>query len=402
MIPIADTRVGDSIEAKGGQIAPVADGGDGRGKGEKPPPGQPTPYVKTPPTGGEKSDADPDPNDPNDPIDGDSDNDSDPDDGDPRDGEKADGDDSRDPPTEDHECGGGDLIREIIRDAIEQGTVNPPLSPGEYTKLWDTAATAYATFVTGTMGGRTNDAIVGRIIKDVMTPPKVPWERLLRRSLRGMLSKIAAQGSPTYQRFSRRTYALHGSESAYIEPAKKGSPGVDVAVIVDTSGSVGARALGIALKETSALIASRDVGRVLFIAADWIATEAQEIPAANMTNPREAKKKILPFFKGGRGSDKMVENALLEVTKGNKRRVREGLKPIENVVVFTDGYVNWPTKAQARGINFIVCLLPSAICRQCGVEGCRIEVYEGKKVPNEVYDKTVKNAPYATIIRAEE
>jgi len=233
-------------------------------------------------------------------------------------------------------------------------------------------------------GGASYDKVMGRLIRDMAPTSKVPWETLLNRTLRGMLDKIARQGEPTYRRFSRRTYSLHGSKSAYIAPGKKGSPGVDVAFIVDTSGSVSELGLGIALREVSVVVASPLVGRVLFIAADWTVTAAEEIMAAHTRNPREARRKIAPLMKGGRGTEDMVINALREIPKANGRRRREGLDPIENVVVVTDGLMEWPEPKVVSGLNVIIVLVPSVM----------------GPVPKTAINKAQQDASYAKVIVA--
>lgn len=109
----------------------------------------------------------------------------------------------------------------------------------------------------------------------VLTPSKVPWEKVLSRELRSAVSYDARVGSSdTYNR---------PNELAFIDPQSQILlPGEEamiprVVVIIDTSASMGSRELGIALRETRAVLRSLGLRKIWLLHADTQVAKEEEI-----------------------------------------------------------------------------------------------------------------------------
>ena len=143
------------------------------------------------------------------------------------------------------------------------------------------------------------------------------WRSLLTASLRQQIALSAGLSDYSYRRLSRRARAVPG----VVLPAMVKSP-VDVAIVIDTSGSVRKADLGDALRETRAIAArvSSTGGSVQVLACDAVVTRVPEGPAAAMA------------LAGGGGTNMAagIEAAL------------DGPKPPQAVVVLTDGFTPWP------------------------------------------------------------
>ena len=159
---------------------------------------------------------------------------------------------------------------------------------------------------------------------DVLTPPEIPWQALLR-SLVNSAVTAAGRADYTYRRVSRRQYAVDD----VVLPGL-GESVVRSAVIVDVSGSVGDESLGVALREVRGILESSSSVRVY-------AVDAQVQAAADVFSVSEIKR----ILKGGGGTDMGV--GIMQAMES---------KP-DVIIVITDGLTPWPANP---GVPVIVCL----------------------------------------------
>ena len=159
---------------------------------------------------------------------------------------------------------------------------------------------------------------------DVLTPPEIPWQALLR-SLVNSAVTAAGRADYTYRRVSRRQYAVDD----VVLPGL-GEPVVRSAVIVDVSGSVGDESLGVALREVRGILESSSSVRVY-------AVDAQVQAASDVFSVSEIKS----ILKGGGGTDMGV--GIMQAMES---------KP-DVIIVITDGLTPWPANP---GVPVIVCL----------------------------------------------
>ena len=159
---------------------------------------------------------------------------------------------------------------------------------------------------------------------DVLTPPEIPWQALLR-SLVNSAVTAAGRADYTYRRVSRRQYAVDD----VVLPGL-GESVVRSAVIVDVSGSVGDESLGVALREVRGILESSRSVRVY-------AVDSQVQAAADVFSVSEIKR----ILKGGGGTDMGV--GIMQAMES---------KP-DVIIVITDGLTPWPANP---GVPVIVCL----------------------------------------------
>lgn len=162
-------------------------------------------------------------------------------------------------------------------------------------------------------------------------PPVVDWRTLLRQSLQGTLSK-PGMSDFTYSRPSRRDpAALRG----YVSPGTCRRQAT-VALVVDTSGSVSNKMLGLALREVTGI--ARAVGGEVWAAACDSATSKFR----RIRRPEDIS------LLGGGGTD-MRRGILDALTVRPRPKV---------VVVATDGETPWPTVSDMpSGMSLIALLL---------------------------------------------
>jgi len=168
---------------------------------------------------------------------------------------------------------------------------------------------------------------------DVTSPKQVRWEKYLKNAVNTSLT-TARKEDYTYKKPGRRSTSYRG---APVFPSMRGSE-VNVCVVVDTSGSMGSGALGLAATETAKLLKVRGVSKVFLIPVDTQAHQA----ATRVFN----KAKITTMLKGGGGTDMGV--GLEAAAK---------IKPAPKMtVVFTDGGTRWPKTTPLR--NVVIVLVP--------------------------------------------
>ncbi len=157
---------------------------------------------------------------------------------------------------------------------------------------------------------------------DELAPPQVPWRQVLRGTVRRGMAAAAGAVDTTYARPSRRRVpgvVLPGSRR----------PVPSVAVVVDTSASMGEDALRAVLGEVEDL--ARQVGatgqRLRVLAVDAAVHEVRTVARAAEV-----------VLRGGGGTD--LTPGLHAAVEGNPRP--------DVVVVCTDGFTPWPDEPPGR------------------------------------------------------
>lgn len=147
----------------------------------------------------------------------------------------------------------------------------------------------------------------------ILAPPQVPWEKELAAMIRRARTMAMGAVDYTYAKISRR-----GSFGSVLLPAMR-RPTPDVAVVLDTSGSMSEADLQAALVEVVGII--RATGQV---AIPVICCDSEAAPAQRVS--RHLTLELI----GGGGTDMGVGIAAAE-------RLGVGV-----IVVLTDGYTPWP------------------------------------------------------------
>ena len=153
---------------------------------------------------------------------------------------------------------------------------------------------------------------------EVLAPPTVAWDRLLRAVIRRVLADQAGRTNYTYSRPSRR--GIPG----IVAPAMRG-PSITVSIVVDTSGSMSADDLDAAMSEVAGVLRAGGVARdrVRILACDASSTTAQPVRSI-------ADVKLI----GGGGTDMRVG-----IEAANAARPQPHV-----VIVLTDGDTPWPDR----------------------------------------------------------
>jgi len=164
---------------------------------------------------------------------------------------------------------------------------------------------------------------------EVLAPPKIAWNRLLRSIVRRAVCDAAGRVQFSYKKPSRR------SGGGLIFPTMRG-PRIRVSIVVDTSGSMSPADLSAALSEIRGVLKSAGVNgdRVTVFTCD-----------AETGVPQRVSRAENVVLTGGGGTDMRVGIA-----------AAEGTRPEANVLLcITDGYTPWPDKpTKARLVCVIV------------------------------------------------
>jgi predicted metal-dependent peptidase len=164
----------------------------------------------------------------------------------------------------------------------------------------------------------------------VLAPPKVDWRRVLAAEVRSAIT-AAGMVDYSYSRPSRRQAAVPG----VVLPTMR-RPLPDVAVIIDSSGSMSDAQIARAMAETA------DVLRAVGAAAPVIVCDAAVHVARRVHDVRQV------HVVGGGGTDMRVA-----IDAACKLRPRPSV-----IVCLTDGYTPWPDHAPA-GVRVVVGIIGS-------------------------------------------
>lgn len=152
-----------------------------------------------------------------------------------------------------------------------------------------------------------------------ITNPTVRWEPLLAHAVRRGIGWTRGRVATTWTRPSRRQSATPG----ILQPGWR-RPVPNVAMVIDTSGTVDDLLLGSAMSEVDGVI------RALGIPGGSVTVLACDAAVGAVTRVRKAEDASLV---GGGGTDMRVG-----IAAASRQRPRPDL-----IIVFTDGYTPWPT-----------------------------------------------------------
>lgn len=146
--------------------------------------------------------------------------------------------------------------------------------------------------------------------------PQVPWRQVLRGAIRKMLADTTGATDYTRRKPSRRQSAF----GKVIMPSLR-MPVPNVAMAIDTSGSMGEKELAAGLAEVKGVLRGLGLRDMTVFAVDHAVGFAQKV-----TNPDKVK------LIGGGGTDMGIAIAQAEQMKETP----------DFLIVFTDGYTPWP------------------------------------------------------------
>ncbi len=157
-----------------------------------------------------------------------------------------------------------------------------------------------------------------RWAEEMLGPPHVPWQQKLARLVRNAVAFRPGAGDYRYDRPSRRQGAFGYGTGSPVFPAMR-MPVPQVAIIVDTSGSMGSDELKVALEECKGILSA--VGAAI----SFIACDAAVHSARKVRNIKEA----MTLMAGGGGTD--MKPAIAQA-------LAERPRP-EVLVIVTDGHI---------------------------------------------------------------
>jgi len=174
---------------------------------------------------------------------------------------------------------------------------------------------------------------LGRWAERVLTPPTVPWTRVLASAIRAGVSAVRGRTDYSYARMSRRATCTPG-----VALPGMITPTPSVAVIVDMSGSMSDAMITEALSEI-----------------DGIARQLALDPTHLHLVQVDAAVGSITGWTGGRG---------VPITGGGGTDLRvgfEALRTLRNraniVIALTDGYTPWPTSKPAGVAKTVIGLI---------------------------------------------
>lgn len=175
-----------------------------------------------------------------------------------------------------------------------------------------------------------------RWAKATREPAKVDWRSQLARLIRAKIAEVVGQQIATFTRISRLQSSYDRARGAPRAPAYA-APRPKVALVVDTSGSMGSRELENALRECEAVL------KVVGAPVEFVVCDAAVHTDTTVRSIRD----VMNGLKGGGGTDFRPAFDALDARKRNR----------PNVVVFiTDGCGPFPA-AQPRGMHTIFALI---------------------------------------------
>jgi predicted metal-dependent peptidase len=176
-----------------------------------------------------------------------------------------------------------------------------------------------------------------RVARDRLEPT-LDWKKLLAFNLRNAISNVAGRRDYTYSRPSRRQGAINAGGTNFILPAMRQPQPPCVAIVLDTSGSIGNDTLDIYLSEIRGIFMAVGVSSGIWVLpCDSKVHEVEKIRSFDLTKLR---------IKGGGGTDMSVG-----ITEALRIRPRVNI-----VVTLTDGATPWPEKKPLGSILYLAVL----------------------------------------------
>ena len=168
--------------------------------------------------------------------------------------------------------------------------------------------------------------------------PQVKWQTVLAGAVRASLANSTGRRDYVFTRPSRRQGINTDSEIEIVLPAMRKPTPPNIAVIIDTSGSVADSEINTFLTEVESVARSNGVANsITVIPCDTAVGEIMKVKS--MANVRSMQ------LKGGGGTD---------LREGFKAAIK--LKPIPKIIlVFTDGYTEWPNDLPSKIESTVIC-----------------------------------------------
>jgi predicted metal-dependent peptidase len=219
-----------------------------------------------------------------------------------------------------------DLIDQLLDDHMEdegdsegsggkegdtKGNGRPKLSQAEKDQIKDEIKEAVLAAAAASDGAGNLPAGVKRLIQD-MTAPKMNWRELLRMQLESTI-----KSDYTWMRNSRRGWHMDA-----VMPGMQQDPMIDIAVSIDTSGSIDAKMLKDFLSEIQGIMDSFPAYRIHIVSFDTNTYNPQQFDSENLDSICDYEPK------GGGGTD---FDCVFEYFKENE------IEPKRHIM-FTDGY----------------------------------------------------------------
>ena len=213
-------------------------------------------------------------------------------------------DDHMDDDSEDGKSGDG-------KEGDKSGNGRPKLSQAEKDQIKDEIKEAVLAAAAASDGAGNLPAGVKRLIQD-MTAPKMNWRELLRMQLESTI-----KSDYTWMRNSRRGWHMDA-----VMPGMQLDPMIDIAVSIDTSGSIDAKMLKDFLSEVQGIMDSFPAYRIHIVSFDTNTYNPQQFDSENLDSICDYEPK------GGGGTD---FDCVFEYFKENE------IEPKRHIM-FTDGY----------------------------------------------------------------
>ena len=168
--------------------------------------------------------------------------------------------------------------------------------------------------------------------------PQIDWRRALAGAVRTSLANVLGRKDYTFARPSRRQSAMAQRDPEFILPSMRKPAPPTIAIVVDTSGSIGNNEITEFLSEVEGIARVNGLAQgITVIPCDADVGEIQKL--------RSLSGVVDIRLTGGGGTDMGVGIA-----------AAERLKPIPKVViVFTDGWTPWPKTINPKIESLIVC-----------------------------------------------
>jgi predicted metal-dependent peptidase len=168
--------------------------------------------------------------------------------------------------------------------------------------------------------------------------PQIDWKRELAGLMRSSLATVLGRKDYTFARPSRRQSSMAVHDPEFILPAMRKPAPPTIAIVIDTSGSVGEHEITEFLSEVDGIATANGIAQgITVIPCDSQVGEIQKIRSISAIT--EIK------LKGGGGTDLRVGIS-----------AAEDLKPVPKIViVLTDGYSPWPESIDSQIEKLIIC-----------------------------------------------
>jgi predicted metal-dependent peptidase len=232
------------------------------------------------------------------------------------------------------DCGSvsGGSRRQYELDPDDDGA--PASSVNQQDNILDSVASA---IISAENDGQDLPEALSRIARDRLEP-SLDWKKLLAFNLRSAISNVAGRRDYTYARPSRRQHAINASGAHFILPAMRQPQPPCVAIVLDTSGSIGNDTLDTYLSEIRGIMNAVGISSGIWILpTDSKVHEVEKIRSFDLNKVR---------IKGGGGTNMSV---------GIEEALR--IRPRANIIVtLTDGATPWPEKKPLGSVIYLAVL----------------------------------------------